>query len=644
MQRTEVIRAEQIRLLYANAPVGFFATALNAILLALLQWQVIPHSIILSWLVYILVLTVFRAVLVWQFQRRAPAPHAIEPWGVLFFLGALLAGGGWGGAGMALFPTTSVTHQVFLTFVLGGMIAGAVGLLAARMGVFLGFVCPVAVPIICRLFAHDDWLSVTMGGMAALFAMVMVVTAWKLHKLIFLSLNLRFENADLVASVTAEKERVDQLNTELTAEIMERQRAEDALRTAQEELEWRVQERTAELAMALEQLHAEMAARQTLAEQLRQSQKMEAVGQLAGGIAHDFNNLLTVINGYSRLALNTLQPADPLREEIEQIAQAGARASDLTRRLLAFSRRQVFHLQVLNLNTVIADIGHMLTRVIGEDVRLVMQLCPTPWPIQMDPAQLEHVLMNLAVNARDAMPHGGTLTIETANVEGNPPEGFAPHDAEGRLYVMLAISDTGVGMNEDVKAHLFEPFFTTKDVGKGTGLGLALVYGIVRQSGGQIQVESTPGHGATFRIYFPRTHEEIQETGPKHIADKLYGTETILLVEDEAVLRSLIQRILLPQGYTVLEAENGEVALQRSQAYPETIHLLLTDVVMPGMNGRELAEQLVVQRPQMKVLYMSGYAGDAGLQYGGHSNKDVIQKVSIPDVLVQKIRAALDGA
>jgi hypothetical protein len=285
MQRTAIIHAEQIRLLYANAPAGFVATVLNVVLLSLIQWQIIARPRIVSWLVSMLALTALRAVLVWRFRRHAPTPLAMERWGTLFGLGALGAGIGWGSAGVWLFPVASIAHQVFLAFVLGGMIAGAVGLLSARMSVFLSFVCPAAVPIIVHFLVQGDTLSKTMGGMAALFTIVVIFTALKLHCTIRTSLHLRFDNADLVAAVTDEKVRVERLNTEIIAEVTERRRAESALRTAHEALEVRVQERTAELTATLEQLQAEMGERQRLAEELRQAQKMEAVGQLAGGVA-----------------------------------------------------------------------------------------------------------------------------------------------------------------------------------------------------------------------------------------------------------------------------------------------------------------------------------------------------------------------
>jgi signal transduction histidine kinase len=635
------MRAEQIRLLYANAPFGFVATTLNIIILSLTQWPVIAPSTVISWGVSMLGLTGLRALLVWQFFRSAPGVPTIKLWGLLFNIGTGLAGFGWGVTGLCLFPADSIPHQVFLAFVLGGMITGAVGLLSAQMPVYLLFVGPTALPIIVRLWMQGDHLLMVMGGMAALFTVVMIFTAWKFHLIILSSLQLRFDNIDLVASVTAEKERVERLNTELTAEISERQRAEDALRLTHEELELRVQERTAELSMALTRLQTEMGERQQLAEQLRQAQKMEAVGRLAGGIAHDFNNLLTVIHGYSQLALSALQPNDALREHIEQIVKAGARASTLTSRLLAFSRRQVLQLQVLNLNDVVTDIGHMLTRIIGEDVDLVVQLLPSLWPIQADPAQLEHVIVNLVVNARDAMPQGGTLTIETANVVEN--QSYETEGAKRGPYVTLTIRDTGIGMSADVQAHLFEPFFTTKEVGKGTGLGLALVYGVVQQSGGHIRVESMPGQGSTFRIYFPKTREVRQETEAKRLDDKPAGSETILLVEDEAVVRSLVRQILLSQGYSVLEAENGATALRIAQDYQHPIHLVLTDVVMPGMHGRELVEQLLPQRPQLRVLYMSGYTDDRVLQHGVlHSSMNFLQKPFTPDQLVKKLRDILD--
>jgi len=352
--------------------------------------------------------------------------------------------------------------------------------------------------------------------------------------------------------------------------------------------------------------------RRVLEQQLRQSQKMEAVGRLAGGIAHDFNNLLMVISGYSEFLLERLGADPDLRPPAQEIASAAERASSLTRQLLAFSRKQMLAPRIVNLNDIATENLKMLTRMIGEDIDLVMTPAKDLWPVRADAGQIEQVIMNLAVNARDAMPSGGKLTIETANVTLD--EEYARLHAPLRPgdYVMVSISDTGAGMDTDTQSHIFEPFFTTKGP-KGTGLGLSTVYGIVKQSGGYIWVSSEVGRGTTFKIYLPRvaaTGEPAAPTpvlAPKRFQRVEPGTETILLVEDEANLRYLAHQYLKKQGYKVIEAADGAVAMQIAVAHEQTIHLLLTDVIMPGMNGRELAQRILEIRPNMKVLYMSGY-------------------------------------
>ena len=390
------------------------------------------------------------------------------------------------------------------------------------------------------------------------------------------------------------------------------------------------------------QTEEEMAA---LHEQLRQSQKMEAIGQLAGGIAHDFNNLLTLITGYSQLSLTDLREDDPLRESINQIKNAGERAANLTRQLLAFSRRQVMEMRVLDLNTLLRDLDKMLRRIIGEDIDLVTLLAEDLGRVKVDPGQIEQVVMNLAVNGRDAMPKGGKLTVETCNVELE--EAYArKHVAvtPGR-YVMFSISDAGAGMTPEVRERIFEPFFTTKEKGKGTGLGLSTVYGIVKQSGGNIWVYSEPGHGTTFKIYLPMVEEELDTLHGRDEADSSpMGSETVLLVEDEPLVRDLAHRILSQQGYKVLEAANGEEALCVAREHAgEKIHLLFTDVVMPQMGGKDLADQLKILRPDIKVLYASGYTDNAIVHHGVlERGTHFLQKPFSPKALSQKVREVLD--
>lgn len=390
-------------------------------------------------------------------------------------------------------------------------------------------------------------------------------------------------------------------------------------------------------------VQADVTSRKTLEEQFRQSQKMEAIGQLAGGVAHDFNNLLTIIIGYSEIMLDVVGPENSLRQLLEEINKAGQRSAALTRQLLAFSRKQVLSPTILNLNEVVRDTENMLRRVIGEDVVLTSVLHPQVASIRADRGQLEQVLLNLSVNARDAMPHGGKLTIETKNVELD--EGYARTHAGIRpgSYVLLAVTDSGVGMTADIARRIFEPFFTTKEYGKGTGLGLAVVHGIVQQSEGCIEVYSEVGVGTSFKIYLPRFERSNPMTDTlRQPAATPRGTETILLVEDEGALRALTLMVLEGCGYTVLEAGNSEEALQIAADLSRPIDLLITDVVMPGGGGRLLSERIVTMRPKIRVLYISGYTNDAVVRHGIlHDEVSFLEKPFSPLDLANKVREVL---
>jgi two-component system cell cycle sensor histidine kinase/response regulator CckA len=383
-------------------------------------------------------------------------------------------------------------------------------------------------------------------------------------------------------------------------------------------------------------------------EQLRQSQKMEAVGRLAGGVAHDFNNLLTAISGYSDLLLHRLPDYSTLRRDVEEIRKAGDRAAELTRQLLAFSRRQVLQPKILDLNAMVTKMGPMLRRLIGKDIDLSIDLFPSLSRVKADPGQIEQVIVNLAVNARDAMPDGGRITIATADAELSTAYAVAHPEVHPGPHVLLSVADTGQGMSDETQAHLFEPFFTTKERGKGTGLGLATVYGIVQQSGGHIRVNSAADRGSTFLIYLPRV--EASEDGAQGADRPLLshvspGTETVLLAEDEEVLRRLAREILSGNGYKVLEAGNGREALLLSEAHRGKIHLLLTDVVMPKMSGRELGERIRLQRPDLRILYMSGYTDDDILRRGIlEDGIPFLQKPFTPEALARKVREVLDSA
>jgi two-component system cell cycle sensor histidine kinase/response regulator CckA len=431
----------------------------------------------------------------------------------------------------------------------------------------------------------------------------------------------------------------------ISIDITERKQAEQVLRASHLELEQRVQERTRELEQQIEETQRAQQALALTQEQLRQSQKMEAIGRLAGGIAHDFNNLLSVVLGYSELILARLPHEDALYSKVEEIKRAGGRAAELTRQLLAFSRRQMLQPRVLDLNEVIQGMGRMLPRILGEDIVLRLHTERHLGRVKADPSQIEQVIMNLVVNARDAMPTGGELLIQTAETDLTAKDLSDQLVAQPGKYAVLTVRDTGVGMNREVLQRVFEPFFTTKELGKGTGLGLSTVFGIVQQSGGLIRVESQPRHGSTFRIYLPVTHEQAAEhrRAPGD-EDEAPGHETVLIVEDDDQVRRLAAEVLRGLGYSLLEARSAAQALSLAKTHHGPIDLLLTDVVMPEMGGGVLAEKMREARPSLRVLFMSGYTDDAVLRHGiMEEGVPFLQKPLTPNMLARGVRDILEA-
>jgi PAS domain S-box-containing protein len=428
-------------------------------------------------------------------------------------------------------------------------------------------------------------------------------------------------------------------------DISDVRRAQLELQHSRDGLELLVQERTAELAASNEALRQQMAENERTSEQLRQSQKMEAIGRLAGGVAHDFNNLLNIILGYAVLLEQASDGNANLRESARQITTAAEKAASLTRQLLAFSRKQVLQPESLNIDDILRTMGKMLPSLVGEDVELAV------WPgapaayVRAGRGQLEQVIMNLVVNARDAMREGGQLTISTSSFEADDDDFDDGEDIPPGQYVVLTVSDTGQGMDAAIREHIFEPFFTTKEAGKGTGLGLTMVYGIVTQSGGHIRVHSERGRGTTVKIHLPRVPENIPLPQIEAPAEQvLHGCETVLVVEDQPDLRGLFREVLQAKGYTVLQADTGKAALDIVNRHAGTIHLLITDIIMPGMRGWEVARRVTALRPELKVLYISGHTDTDLLEEGALSPGEVLlEKPFRPEVLLLKVRHVLAG-
>ena len=440
----------------------------------------------------------------------------------------------------------------------------------------------------------------------------------------------------------------------ISEDVTEQREMRARVQKAHEELELRVIERTAKLLSANEDLSREIrerrraeAALRESEDQLRQAQKMEAIGQLAGGVAHDFNNLLSVIVGYAQVIMSELPEGSPVIGFVREIQTAGLRAAKLTKQLLAFGRKQVLVARTVDLNEIIQDMTNMLARIIGEDVDLRLALAPTPTLARLDPTQVEQVVMNLVVNARDAMPHGGTLTVETAHVNLDLDFARAHLGVTPGPFVLLTVTDTGIGMDETTQARMFEPFFTTKESGRGTGLGLSTVFGIVQQSGGSIWAYTEKGRGTTFQVYFPATAESDASSvalPAERERESPGGDETILLVEDDPQVRGLVESVLARDGYTVMTAASAHEAMLASERFSARIDLLLTDVVMPTMSGVELAQSLLQHRPAMKVLFMSGYADSALSQGAMPTDTEILQKPVAVGTLTWKVREVLDGA
>jgi PAS domain S-box-containing protein len=738
LSRGPAIRAEQIRLVYENTTLGVAVTIAVSSVLAFLEWPVIPHLVVLAWLAYMFLVASARFGLS-QFYRHRLASRTIPTWGLLFTIAAVLSGAGWGAAGIVLYPTGQLTHQVFLAFVLGGMMVGAASTLAAGAPDFALFISLSGLPTALHFFAEADDVHIAMGSLGALYTLATLITAWHVHQTIASSLRLRFENHDLLASLQLAKDRAEVLNDNLLAEAAERKRAaeaveksekrlelalfgadlglwdwdletgeifwdehwaamlgyelpelkpalstwerlvhpedrpareaalqehldgvrpfyeseqrmrtksgewkwilsrgkvvarnaagrplritgtnrdvtehrrtQDALRQSHEALESRVQERTAKLHEAVALLRAEIAERQRGEEerekmeaQLHNAQKIEAIGILARGIAHDFNNILTSIIGFTALAQDEL-PADArAQDHLHQVAKAGERAADLVRRLLLFSRTGSESKRPVEVVPVVVETLELLRASIPTSIDLRHHIDPDCGYVLADPALIHQVVMNLCTNAYQAMQGSiGCLEVTMAPVVLDPSRSPLPAGS----YVKLTVSDTGPGIPAHLANRVFEPFFTTKEVGHGTGLGLAVVHGVVTKCGGSVSFESTPGKGTSFYVYLPRTKAA---PGPPKIVPGAVpgGCERILLVDDEENIATLAARILRDLGYTVESQTSSLAALHRFTADPRAFDLIISDYNMPKMTGAEFVGKVRDLRPDIPAILISG--------------------------------------
>lgn len=596
------ICAEQVRMLFSGVLVTFLASTFNACLLAFVQRDVIAPPIVYGWLAYLLLLMAGRSCMAYLYWHASEADRidGARRWELRFAAGAALTGLAWGAAGSLLHAADALLHQVFLVFVVGGMAASGAAVLFPRLSVVVPYVVFTLVPTSIPYFMSDDVMHRTMGGMVILYMLILLASAIRTNRTLHIALGLRYDNEALVRN--------------LRAEIAQRRQAEAALKQSEE--------------------------------QLRQSQKMEAIGQLAGGIAHEFNNLLQVIKGYCYFLLPGLAGQESLLKEVEGIERSADRAAALTSQLLAFSRRQVILPRVLDINAVVAEQHLMLDRLIGESIKLAVELTPDLPRVKADPAQIGQVLLNLVNNARDAMPTGGRLTITTAHLhlEGGTDDAYRgiPRGA----YAKLTVGDTGCGMPPEVLDRIFEPFFTTKEVGEGTGLGLSMVYGLITQMGGYTRVASRLGQGSRFTILLPAVDQAVAESSPEQpAAGPLTGTETILLAEDEPAVRQVVQAALRSKGYRVLEAEHGRAALTVCRNHGGPIHLAVVDLVMPELGGRDLVRALAPRYPNLKVLYMSGYTDQpVELQESPAVRMAFLQKPFSSDLLLRTVQDLLDGA
>ena len=614
-ERNRQVRAAQVRLLYCNATTGIAVTALAVPVLAYIQWRVVRHPLVLSWLSYMLVIAAARAVLVRRYWRASPDDGTIGPWGTAFTVGAGMAAAGWGAAGVLLYPEAPLINQVFLVFVLGGMMLGGASLLASRAEAFLAFLLPTGLLPAVRLLSDGDQEHLVMGLLSILFTCATLATTWQLYRTIEASLNLRFENDDLLEDLRRAKSSTEALN---------------------QQLELRVQARTAELHQSTEHLRAEIKQREKMEEELLRARKLESLGVLAGGIAHDFNNFLTIIQGNVELARMGLAPGSPVREILEQTKSACKRAVFLSTQLLTFSKGGAPVRRVVSVAKLVMD-AVRLARA-GASVGIAVNVADDLWPAEVDAGQIAQVLHNILLNAKQAMAEGGTIEVLAENVAADPDRLPRPE-----ACVRISIRDYGCGIAADILPLIFDPYFTTKRT--GSGLGLATAYAIVSKHGGRLSAQSEDVVGTVFVIELPASQvSPVPEAAAA--TTLLSGTGRILVMDDEAAITRLLTSVLTRLGYEVIAAGDGAEAIHKYHAAHAAGHsfdaVLLDLTVSGGMGGVEAAHELKRFDPAVRLIASSGYS-DAPVManFRAYGFADVIPKPWSPAQLSEVFRRVL---
>lgn len=628
--RRALIAAEQTRLLYSNSDVSAGVTIVATAALAFIQWPAIPHRIVWTWCAYMVAVSLVRSVLARRYHR-VPQTCSDGRWFARFVTGVCLAGLGWGAAGIWLFPKGDLTHQVLLAFVLGGMMLGGGSILAARPEAFLSFLIPAGLPASLHFFLPVDEVHLAMGSLASIFTLATVLSTWRIYLTIDSALILQFENRDLLSALKIENERTEALN---------------------QQLELRVQERTSELNQAVSFLREEIAERKLAEEErarmevdLRHAQKLQAIGVLAGGVAHDFNNILTSIAGYAALAQDMVPKDSEAYSHLQQVLKASMRAGDLVGGLLMFSRKGAHSPNLISVAPVVTEALDLLRASIAPSVEFRRNIDPDCGCVFADPGLIHQVVMNLCTNAYQAMAGGtGQLEVSLAPIEAGPPPSQAHGGIPEGSYVRLRVSDTGPGIPPKIAERIFEPFFTTKGCGRGTGLGLSVVHGIVTGYGGFIRFENQQPHGTAFFVYLPRVTADqpvvMPDSGPSP-----RGTERVLFVDDEEPIAQLGARLLQDLGYAATATTSSIEALHLFTSGPNLFDLVITDFMMPHMTGRELISKLRQVRADVPVILISGFS-DA-MSTSEESKKlganEYIRKPFSAAILAQAIRRVLDS-